>query len=282
MSAVVEDVVLAAVGIALVTGPALVGKRGWRSQAHKLAKKNDIALPDKIEVRVARWLKVRYVLTASVVMVIASLLDAAHTRFSGPSAVRMSSALFTMTLLALPLAVLVVGFIAALPRWNRDRERRVAHFTQATVAEIFTDVERLMLALGGILTATVSAWGLHYVGSNTWWYLWIVPVGIATVCGRWSVNVTLSRPSAATDTLELGWDDLLRFQRAREVAISAAWGPALAIGLIDYAAVPHKTFDLLLPFLVLSACITAVGVPYRQGRDLWRNAWAIPRPESAS
>jgi hypothetical protein len=88
----------------------------------------------------------------------------------------------------------------------------------------------------------------------------------------------MDRRSSASDELELGWDDLLRFEQVRMFTLGCAWLPATYIFLADEGVVNERALaagtsaDLSWMFYVPAVWVV-VFLTFRQGRQLWRRAW---------
>jgi hypothetical protein len=85
----------------------------------------------------------------------------------------------------------------------------------------------------------------------------------------------MGRPSSATDEIELGWDDLFRFQHVRDLTMGAAWLPSLLIFLLDEEVIQSRNpqSGSFWPEYVAGATFVLVYLLFRQGRQLWRRAW---------
>lgn len=71
----------------------------------------------------------------------------------------------------------------------------------------------------------------------------------------------MNQPTRASDPTELGWDDVFRFQRVRLVTAGAAWLSAYSV-------------CAMIPILAAAVVAPALLLVFRQGRQLWRSAWA--------
>jgi hypothetical protein len=280
VTTVLPDAIGCLIGASVVAVPMLLSKGRWKAEAHKLARRYDLALPEAIEKRVARWLRARYALTMPVIVAVMLLTGHALSRLVEPGSFHESTLGFMTLLVLVPVTLIVFSLILALPRWNRVRERRVAHFTQTRLEDVFTRREWTFLGLGAVLTAFSSGWALHAVGAAAWWCLWVVPVAIGAVAWKWSTGLIVSRRSSANDALELAWDDLLRVHLAREITVGAAWIPWSYIAAIDLLLHNRAHPNLLLGVLPLAIGLAVIAAGFRQGRNLWRNAWATPQPAS--
>jgi len=127
--------------------------------------------------------------------------------------------------------------------------------------------------------------GLRYVRAPaTWWLACAAALSAAFAAWRYAATSLMSRPSSASDAIELGWDDLLRFRRVRAVTAGAAWAPAAYLYLIDcmmssafgqQTTAPGEVGYQLRwwPIIAPIAVALLLARVFRQGRHLWRRAW---------
>jgi len=110
------------------------------------------------------------------------------------------------------------------------------------------------------------------------------PLAAAFAAWRYAATSLMNRPSSASDAIELGWDDLLRFRQVRAVTAGAAWAPAAYLYLIDcmmpsafgqQTTAPGEVGYQLRwwPIIAPIAVALLLARVFRQGRHLWRRAW---------
>jgi hypothetical protein len=267
----VLGVLASGVGYGLVA--LLMGRdRGlWERQAHKLATKSGVALPSQLTPVVARFLRGRHLVQTSAIPVIIGL----QYVFPGPH--ELARALPRLIAAA---PVLIVGISYALtgrPRWKGTGVPSVGHARRVPVRQAFTQAEVVSLCIGVVVTCVCAGWGLREASAPAWWWI-MCAAGIAAGFAVWRLasSAIMNRPSRASDVIELGWDDVFRFQRVRGVAGVAAWGLALWFYLTDWELAPaigSNLRSILIPPLLVLAALLAVCAVFREGRRLWRRAW---------
>lgn len=249
----------------------------WIKRAHRWARHSDIELPSYLEGRIERRLrKERLAFLAVWPFFIAALMGL----FLGPVSRSMSmwTTWFPLLLLLVPIVMVLYSFESiVVARWNTAGPTRVSHFRQIRLREAFTQLEVVTLGAGVAMTAGASAWGLWKVHAGLrWWLCDLVTILIAMMLA-WRMEVAiLDRPSAASNAIELSWDDNLRFLRIRKSAVGAALLPPLLIVYLDFyldfylgqVMTRFQHGSMLLPAIII---IAGVGVTmiFRQGRQLW-------------
>jgi hypothetical protein len=144
---------------------------------------------------------------------------------------------FPWILAGLPLYWAILCFVLSLwPRWKASGGYRVAHLGGSRVRQAFTPAEFTAVVIGAVLSAALGAWRLWYVAAPvTWWLACAAALAAAFAAWRYAATSLMSRPSSASDAIELGWDDLLRFRQVRAVTAVAAWATAIFVYLTDCA-----------------------------------------------
>jgi hypothetical protein len=188
---------------------------------------------------------------------------------------------FPEALAAAPLylAVLSYSYLLGL-RWRASGRPRLAHLGRISPWRAFTPGEAFNLALGFACTASAIGWGLRLTHAAPGWWV-ACAAGLAVAVAAWwhLVRALMDRRSSASDKIELGWDDVLRFERVRTFTLCCVWLPATWIFFADMGVVTEQalatgamSFDLNWIFLVAGTwCITML--TFRQGRRQWRCAW---------
>src|SRR5262249_46267792 len=139
-----------------------------------------------------------------------------------------------------------------------------------------TSAEATMTIVGAIAAAGAGGWGLSQASRPAWWWAtFAVASGLALAVWGVSATAVMSRPSSASDEIELGWDDLIRFMHVRSMTISAAWMPAVFIFLADWEASSQPGSTSFWPSYLILAVFITLCIVYRQGRTLWRRAWLL-------
>jgi hypothetical protein len=243
----------------------------WDRQARRLEVKSGVALPGPLVPVVARFLRHRYLVQTSPIPVILGL------QCVFPSSRELARAL-PWLIAAAP--VLIVGMTYALtiwPRWKGTGAQTLSHPGRVPAGQAFTQAEAASLCIGVVVTCVCAGWGLRIVSAPAWWWI-VCAAGIAASFAVWrlAASAIMNRPPRASDAIELGWDDVFRFQRVRGLAGVAAWGPALWFYLTDWgldSTIGNNHKVSLLPPLFVLAALLAVGAVFREGRGLWRRAW---------
>ncbi len=135
----------------------------------------------------------------------------------------------------------------------------------------------------GVLTsAGLDVFGLQSVRAPATWWVACSAAFVGSVALCWHVaTVIMSRPSSASDVLELGWDDLFRFKRVRGLVVATAWAPTLLLLPIEgvlSSAFSGASGESFLPWEADAVLAVMVIVVFRQGRHLWRRAWEARQP----
>jgi hypothetical protein len=262
---------------------AVLRKHMWIQRAHKLAARSDIALPGLLAGRAARFLRDEFLFGQLVTVLTVPFLVAVLV---GDEAHRYWATWFPWILAGLPLYWAVVCFVLSLwPRWKASGGYRVTHLGRLPVRQAFTPAEFTAVVVGAVLSAALGAWGLWYVAASaTWWLACAAALAAAFAAWRYAATSVMNRPSSASDAIELGWDDLLRFREVRAITLSVAWAPAILVYLIDCmmsSAFVHKTMApglvsyqvQWLPLVVPIVVGLLLFRVFRQGRQRWRRAW---------
>jgi hypothetical protein len=271
------------IGLLIAAAVILPQRRLWVRKARKLALQSDIALPQPLVARAARFLRNEMVLSQFFTSLTVPLMDG----FLIPIAAHESWAASLPWLLAsASLYVAVACFVVSLwPRWKASGEYRITHLDRLPVRRAFTPAEYAAVNAGLVFSAALTAWGLWYVAASPlWWLGCAAALAGAVAVGRFTADRIMSRPSSASDSLELGWDDLLRFRQVRGLMIGLAWGSAALAYLIDAVAssafvtgtpIPggesyqFNWWPIVVPVIVIVVLYRV----FRQGRRLWRQAW---------
>ena len=276
---------LIAAAIASVVGVTILGldKQRWGSLAGRLAARSDIALPGPLAGRVARFLRGQFVVGQ---LGYALVLPLAWTAVFNGDEPGFWAAWFPWFLAGVPPISVVVGFVGGRwPRWQASGEYRVTHLGTLSIRQAFTPAEVTALVTGVGCGAAAGAWGLWYIRAPAaWWLACTAAMAAAVVTWHYAAAGIMKRPSSASNAIELGWDDLLRFRQVREMTACVAWTPPILVYLADCmmsSAFFHTTpapgmvpADLLAWFLLLPVVIAGVlAVVFRRGRHLWRRAW---------
>lgn len=259
-------------------------RRSWIRRAHKLAASSDIALPDPLAPRVARFLRNEFLFGLLVTWVSVSPLIGILTPYARRY---MAAQSFPWILAGLPLACVCLSYaLTVWPRWRASGASRVTHLGHMTIRQAFTPAEATVAIFGVVFAAVTSGWGLWQVAAPAWgWIVCTAAFGAGAFAWWHATSAIMSRPSSASDEIELGWDDLLRFRNVRGLTIAAAWLPAILVFVADYQLAfllnGSQTVELR-PFLpTIAAAVIAFRV-FRQGRELWRQAWTPPAESTDS
>lgn len=251
--------------------------------AHKLAMAADIELPDRLVPLVVRFQRRRAMVAVLASALTTVVVTALMLPGTGPK--HWGRALpLSVTLLP---CLLVVGclVVASAPPRRRESSNgwQVSHRAQLSPRSAFTATEWLVLGLGVPVAAGAAGWGLWRVGAPVaWWAGWSAAFGLGgVVCWRSAVAVML-RPGGAGDVVELGWQDVLRFERVRGMLLAACWvQPILVLCLDSLVSSPRRVVAPAAaqwPFLLDSAISLMLLVVFRQGRRQWRQAWLGDAP----
>lgn len=265
-------VALFAVLALVVVHQAFRSKR-WAAAAEKLAMQSDIELPPALVGRVARRLRTEYLLSIPLLIAISVLYHAMFGPLLDAEHPHRRTAAYVATMLSLPLAVIVVSAVAAVPAWNTPRERRVAHLVRPAPGQMFTRRAWWAIGAGLAVTAGAGAWGFWRVDAGPWWLAW--PPSLAASGAAWwlAVRAILERPSHAGDSTELGWDDVLRYRQARGLTIGAVWLPAGTAFLIDMTLGDPGSLSLVPLYAVIAVSVVLAKV-FAEGRRNWRQSWS--------
>jgi len=253
-------------------------RRFWERKAHKLAADSDIALPAHLVRRVARFLRAQYVFVLAGLWPIMALESTAF----GPSGRPADWALsLPPVVTGLPVLVAVcVALLAAGPRWKASGARRVTHLGGLSVRHAFTASELAAVVMGAMFAVAFGAWALWRVGAaSAWWAASAATFGCAAAACWYLAKDVMNRPSSASDEIELGWDDLFRFQHARAIIINAAWLPTIILLFLDSwvsSQLSKPPTIELWPIFATTAVALLLVLVFRQGRRLWRRAWLEP------
>ncbi|MBO0837426.1 MAG: hypothetical protein J2P28_18225 [Actinobacteria bacterium] len=241
----------------------------WTRMAHKLAAKSDIALPEPLVGRVARFLRVQFRLAG-----LAGPITGLTVALVPPEKQMNWAAWLPWVVAGLPLVS--AGCCCVLgrwPRWTAPGIGLVTHRRPVQLRQAFTSAEVTVTIIGAFVAAAAGAWGLRLVHATPlWWDAWVVAYAVAVLVWWATARSVMSRPSGAGDAIELGWDDVIRFSQVRGLTMAIAWLPAVCLVLIDGAAAPQ--FGAAWVLLPVTAAFVVVMVVFRQGRQLWRRAWA--------
>lgn len=284
----VDSVIWFAIASVIIGVIAVPRKHVWIKHAHKLAASSDIALPGLMAGRVARFLRDEFLFGQLVGLLTVPPLVAV---LSGDQPHRYWVRWFPWILAGLPLYCAIFGFVQTLwPRWKASGGYRVTHLGSLPVRQAFTPAEFTAVIIGAVFGAAFGAWGLWYVAApGTWWLACSAAWAVAFAASHYAATSVMNRPSGASDEIELGWDDVLRFKQVRSIAAGGAWAPTTVVYVIDWmmtSASGHETTAHCAagvcevscqvqwwPFVVpVVAGLLLIGV-FRQGRQLWRRAW---------
>lgn len=252
----------------------------WARKAHQLAAKSDMTLPEQIVPKVARFLRDSWLFGLLMLWLCEPLV---LTAIGDPYGRREWTRWLPWVVTGLP--ILMAGFSYALtvwPRWKASGSSRVTHLRHLTVRQAFTFSEASITIAGAVIAATAGAWGLWLASAPAWrWATFAAACGVALAAWRASAKAVMGRACNASDDIELGWDDVIRFSRVRSMTIGAAWLPALCIIVADWnaaASQPSRTpqfYTSALPIYLLIAACVVLKLIYQQGRKLWRQAWVL-------
>lgn len=259
-------------------------RRLWARRAHRLARRSDIALPEPLTGRVARFLRDAWLSGMLPSLLVLPLFWWPLTIYNPDRGPHQFAHSYPWFVTAFPVLGIVSSFLSTLwPRWRASGARRVTHLGQVSVGQAFTPVEAVVAVIGATLAAITCLWGLLLVAAPPWWWVvFMAAYGAAVAAWWWAVSTIMGRPTSASDELELGWDDLFRFRQVRSLTAGATWGPPLLIFFFnELAAQPPNSPTLpLVPFYVVCIVALFVYLVFRQGRQLWRRAWSqsLPTP----
>jgi hypothetical protein len=276
--------------IVFVIGAVIVPPRKhmWIKRAHKLAASSDIALPGLIADRVARFLRDEFLFGQLVTLL---TLPPLVTVLAGDQAHRYWARWFPWILAGLPLYWAIVCFVLSLwPRWKASGGYRVTHLASLPVRQAFTPAELTAVIIGAVFGAAFGAWGLWYVAApTTWWLVCAAAWAAAFAASHYAATSVMNRPSSASDEIELGWEDVLRFRQVRSITAAVAWAPTIFLYLIDWlmssafgrettahcaAGVCEVSYQVQLwPIFAPLVAGLLLSRVFRQGRQLWRRAW---------
>jgi hypothetical protein len=271
---------------AMIVVISLLQRRRWLRQADRLARQSDIVLPLWIEDRVARFLRSEFLYTWFVILLTGPLVGflMVVTMTSGNS-----TKWLPWILVSFPLYIIAVGSVASLlPRWKASSQYRVTHLDSMSARDAFTPAEFAAVVIGAVLGLALSAWALWHVGAPaTWWLAFAAAFIVAFAAWRRAAWGIMNRPSRASDEIELGWDDLLRFRQVRVLTAGAAWGPTFLVYVLDLIMATTviqnvnghtegeaqvQWWPILLPIVTLLLLRRL----FRRGRYRWRRAWLDP------
>ncbi|MBO0823884.1 MAG: hypothetical protein J2P27_08505 [Actinobacteria bacterium] len=241
----------------------------WSRMAHKLAANSDIALPEPLVGRVARFLRAQARLAG-----LAGPITAITVALVPPEKQMNWAVWLPWVVAGLPLVSAGSCYaLARWPRWTVSGLGLVTHRRSVQLRQAFTSAEVTVTVVGALVAAAAGSWGLRLVRATPlWWDAWVAAYAVAVLVWWATTRTVMSRPSRADDMIELGWDDVIRFYQVRGLTVAIAWLPAVCLVLIDGAATPQVGAPwVLLPVI---AAFVVVMVVFRQGRQLWRRAWA--------
>lgn len=248
----------------------------WIKRAYRLAGQSNIALHAHLAGRVARFLRAQYLFSVPVLSMVIVVFEFAV--IGDNTRQRDWTSRFPWILAGMPLFYTAYLFAATLwPRWKASGARRVTHLRTMPVREAFTPAEFAMVLIGPVFGVAFGAWGLWRVDAPAlWWVACQLAFGAGLLAWWYAARHIMNRPSSASDEGELGWDDLLRFRAVRDLTVGAAWLPPLVLLLID----DFMSWQLdqehslqLWPYLVIIVAGLHLYRTFRQGRQLWRQAW---------
>lgn len=266
-------------GLGVIVVPILLLRRQtWVHRADRLARQSDIVLPLWIEDDVIRFLRYEFLYSQLVTALILPPMNLVTGFLVAP---QNRAHWLPWFLIGLPLYWTVVSFLISLgPRWKASTRYRVTHLGRMSVRHAFTPSEFAAVIIGAVLSVALTAWALrHAAAPATWWVACAAAFGVAFAVWLRAAESVMNRPSSASDEIELGWDDLLRFRQVRVLTIGATWGPAVVVYLIDLltgftsSANGHSSW---LPILLPVVALVLLTRLFRQGRNRWRRAWLDP------
>jgi hypothetical protein len=257
--------------------------------AHRLARRVDIALPLWMEDRVVGFLRNQYLFGLLVTwLAVPPLVTVLTAQLTAHDNLRYWAARFPWMIAGMPLFWIATCLaVSAWPRWRASGASRVTHLRpRETVWQAFTRTERAALVLGLLMTAAVDALGLRQVhAAISWWVVCAAALaGSAGLCWH-AAAVMMNRPSSASDILELGWDDLLKFHLVRGLVAVAAWMPVLVLAPIEAIlrdALGHANGFSLVPEELDLVLVAALFLVFRQGRHRWRRACETRAPRTGT
>ncbi|MDT5068607.1 MAG: hypothetical protein QOK02_4762 [Mycobacterium sp.] len=246
----------------------------WRAYAEKLGRDYGIAVRDDVVVQVADYLRWQSSLgtVAAVITTMYLLLTLSDDGF------HPLSARGYLSILVLAVAIYGCAIVSGLRSWNRGKGGRVAHLTRPTAWQLFTAIERALLATGAGFAAVAGYWSLWHAEAHGLAALWLLGLLLDGAVGSWALRRVLNRRSHARDDLELGWDDVLRHKEGRNLTGLVVWPPtAIAFLLTTRTAIQSGN---LLPFGVVAITALLITRTFRRGRQLWRRPWNGQSPAS--
>jgi hypothetical protein len=259
-------------------------RRHWLKQAHNLARNSDIALPPYLEWQVARFLREQYVFGLAFNWLVVPPLV---TAYAWPLDYQTRAAWlrwYPWAFAGMPtLWILFALIVSAWPRWQASGRGRVTHLgNPMSVRQAFTPVEHATLVMGVLGGLTLGGWGLWRLHAPISYWVVCTAAYVGAVGAWWRpATIMMNRPSSASDILELGWDDLLRFQRVRVLTAAVAWLPALVLLPLDAIMSSDHSNSLSLdlwPIGFVALLAVVLYQVFRQGRHLWRRAWEAGQP----
>lgn len=172
---------------------------------------------------------------------------------------------------------------SAWPRWRASGKGRVAHLgNPLSLRQAFTPGEQAALMIGVLGGLALGAWGLWRLNAPASSVVVCTAVYVGAIGAWWqAANSMMNGPSSASDVLELGWHDMLRFQRVRAQTATAAWVPAFVLLQLDSALssyLSNWTSIQLWPVEFAAVLAVVLYLIFRQGRHLWRRAWETRQP----
>ena len=275
------DIIGSAVGYSLAASFMAFRRRSWARRAHKLAANSDIALPGPLTARVARFLRDEWLFGLLVAWVFVAPLTGMLAAGGGRHSLAQW---FPWIMSGLPVLCVCLSYASTLwPRWRASGASRATHLGHVTVGQAFTPAEVAVALTGAVFAAVCSGWGLRLAAAPaSWWVICAAAFGAGAVAWWHAARAIMSRPSEASDDIELGWDDLFRFRHVRGLTIGASWLPAIFIFTADsqLALESNRQTLVLWPVCAMGAAAVLAIRVFRQGRQLWRRAW-VPPAESA-
>jgi hypothetical protein len=246
-----------------------------RRPAERLARDVNLALTPEIGKRLDRFLRLRNSLRAILLVLLSQLVLA--TTVGDPGSHRSQA----LVMLLLPGGIWIsVVAVSLWPRWKSRGPVRMAHLRRLHLRDTVTTLEIAAIAGAYAMGAALAGWALWHAGTQWRQWFWLPAALLAgqavisiAICGR-----VMNAPAAGGDSLELAWDDVLRFDRVRSLLETSSFATLawIAINAADVAKIQARS---LPAHLLLGAVIGLLASGYvilrdrSPARDNWRKSW---------
>ena len=245
----------------------------WYRAAHRMAQRQDIALPPELEPRVARFLRRRYAFSMLVSLVSIPLCELIFFHMDSVGDPRRAAPAYAAIVFALPFVSLLLGLGAVPVRLPTSQPQRMSHLVRPSPLTVFTRTEWLANLGGVVLTIGTAAWSLWRIGAAPFAPVYLAAIALIALLWWRAITSIMNRRSSASDIIELGWDDVIRYSDARNLTAGLAWGPGGIMFMMDLEiATPGN----LIGFYVVAGVGVLLASVFRQGRHLWRESWNSP------